>query len=291
MKIRILFFAACAAMLIQSPAEAQTAVAETPAAETSDSGSVARSPEYVPMTFSERSRKYILSAFGPGAVARAATSSGVRQLEDAPKEWREGPEAYGDRFGSAFAQNVIRQALEFGGSTALHQDNRYFRSSETGFGKRAKHAVASVFLARTEGGESQFAYSRFGAVLGSAFISRLWQPRSDDSAGDAAVSFGLHSDVFAARLLYALGYEAQATYFVRSGVVSGTHDLKRARPFIGKGGEFSYARFKLHESKKVTRVERYGLDVDEQPLRRNSRTEWSQNPDDADVKLGRERCS
>ena len=191
MKIRIVFFAASAAMLIQNPAAAQTALAETPAAATSDSGSVARSPEYVPMTFSERSRKYILSAFGPGAVARAATSSAVRQLEDAPKEWRQGAEAYGDRFGSAFAQNVIRQALEFGGSAALHQDNRYFRSTDTGFGKRAKHAVVSVFLARTEGGQSQFAYSRFGAVLGSAFISRLWQPRSDDSAGDAAVSFGL----------------------------------------------------------------------------------------------------
>jgi hypothetical protein len=67
-----------------------------------------------------------------------------------------------------------------------------------------------------------------------------------------------HSDVFAARLLFAIGYAAQPAYFVRSGVIAGVHGLKRARPFIGKQGEFAYARFKLHESKKVTRVE--GLD-------------------------------
>jgi len=149
-------------------------------------------PEYVPMTFSERARKYIAGALGPGAILRSAASGGITQLTDTPKEWRQGSEAYGDRIGSALAQHVIREALEFGGSAALHQDNRYFRSTETGFAKRSKHAIASIFLARTEGGGEQFAYSRFGAVLGAAFISRIWQPRTEDGAGDAAVSFGLN---------------------------------------------------------------------------------------------------
>ena len=64
-----------------------------------------------------------------------------------------------------------------------------------------------------------------------------------------------HGDVFAARLLYALGYEAQSSYFVRGGTVTGAHGLKRARPFLGKHGEFAYSRFKQHDSKKVTLVE------------------------------------
>jgi len=149
-------------------------------------------PEYVPMTFSERARKYIIGAFGPGAILRAVASGGVAQLNNTPKEWRQGSEAFGDRVGSSLAQNVIRQALEFGSSTALKQDNRYFRSNETGFGKRAKHAVTSVFLARSENGGAQFAYTRFGSVLGAAFISRIWEPRSEDKAGDAMVSFGLN---------------------------------------------------------------------------------------------------
>jgi len=64
-----------------------------------------------------------------------------------------------------------------------------------------------------------------------------------------------HGDVFAARFLYATGYEAQSSYFVRSGVITGAHGLKRAKPFLGKHGEFGFGRFKLHESKKVTVVE------------------------------------
>jgi hypothetical protein len=74
-----------------------------------------------------------------------------------------------------------------------------------------------------------------------------------------------HSDVFATRLLFAVGYEAQASYFVRSGMIAGVHDLKRAKPFLGKRGEFAYARFKLHDSKRVTRVD--GMDWS-----------WTENP-------------
>ena len=79
-----------------------------------------------------------------------------------------------------------------------------------------------------------------------------------DAKGDRwTVKFGGedHSDVFAARLLFAMGYTAQPAYFVHSGAITGVHGLKRAKPFIGKQGQFAYARFKLHESKKVTRVE------------------------------------
>jgi hypothetical protein len=158
-------------------------------------GPAASAPEYVPMTFSERSRHYLVAAFGPGAVFRAAVAGGLRQDSIEPKEWGVGAAAYGDRVGSAFAQEVIRHALEFGGATALHEDNRYFRSTQPGFLRRSKHVVTSVFVARREGGETRLGYSRMGAALASSFISRLWQPRSQDSAGDAAISFGLNMAV------------------------------------------------------------------------------------------------
>jgi hypothetical protein len=49
----------------------------------------------------------------------------------------------------------------------------------------------SVFVARNDAGGEHFAYSRFGGAAGSAFISRIWQPRSSNSSGDAATSFGI----------------------------------------------------------------------------------------------------
>ena len=147
-------------------------------------------PSYAPLTTSERLRQYLLSAFGPGAILSAAAFGGIGQWNDRPKEWKEGSEAYGERFGNSLAERIIRKTLEAGAAAALHEDNRYFKSTETGFGKRLKHAVGSVFVARNEAGQEHFAYSRFGSAVGESFISRIWQPPSESEPGDAAVNFG-----------------------------------------------------------------------------------------------------
>ncbi len=148
-------------------------------------------PEFTPLTASERLRFYLESSFGPGAFLRAAAAGGIAQWSGTPKEWGGGAKAYGERVGNSFAKHVIRQTLQYGAASALREDNRYFRSTEAGFWKRTEHAVTSTFEARNDGGRDHFAYSRFGSALGASFISRLWQPRSTNSAGDAAVNFGI----------------------------------------------------------------------------------------------------
>jgi hypothetical protein len=78
-----------------------------------------------------------------------------------------------------------------------------------------------------------------------------------DAKGDQYIAkFGgeNHSDVFASRLLHALGYVAQPTYFVASGIITGAHDLHRAKPFLSKNGAFTYARFKLRDHKMFAHV-------------------------------------
>lgn len=146
---------------------------------------------YEPLTASERVRRYFVSAFGPEAILRAGAGSGISQWNDTPREWRQGSEAYGDRFGSALAEHVIRKTMESSAAALLHEDNRYFASTDTSFGRRLKHAVVSVFVARNDAGREHFAYSRFGAAVGASFISRAWQPSSENKVGDAADNFGL----------------------------------------------------------------------------------------------------
>jgi len=75
----------------------------------------------------------------------------------------------------------------------------------------------------------------------------------DANGNQWIVKFGgeIHSEVFASRLLFALGYVTEPNYFVESGVITGAHDLHRARPFLGKNGDFSYARFKLRDHKTL----------------------------------------
>ena len=66
------------------------------------------------------------------------------------------------------------------------------------------------------------------------------------------VKFGseVHSDTFAARFLYAVGYASTPTFFVPGGVIENVHGLKRTKAFVLKDGSFRNARFKLHERHK-----------------------------------------
>jgi hypothetical protein len=82
--------------------------------------------------------------------------------------------------------------------------------------------------------------------------------RVRDAKGDQwIVKFGgeNHGDVFASRLLYALGYVTEPSYFVASGTIAGARDLRRAKPFLAKDGTFTYARFKLRDHKMFAHVD------------------------------------
>ena len=147
--------------------------------------------EFLPMTRSERFRNYLLGMAGPESIVRAAASGAIKQAENSPKEWRGGAEGYGYRVGDVFAQHVIRGTLQYGASSLLHGDNRYFASGESGFFRRVKYAVASAFLARRDNGDRVISFSRLGSAAGTSFISRIWQPPSTTSAGDGAVNFGI----------------------------------------------------------------------------------------------------
>ncbi len=65
------------------------------------------------------------------------------------------------------------------------------------------------------------------------------------------VKFGseVHTDTFLARLVSALGYAAEPTYFVPAGTIQEVHGLKRAKYFIAKDGSFRSARFRLDASR------------------------------------------
>src|SRR3954453_4427360 len=58
-------------------------------------------PEFQPLTMSERTRKFLVGGFGPGAILRAAATGGIAQWRGTPREWGGGSVAYGERVGNA----------------------------------------------------------------------------------------------------------------------------------------------------------------------------------------------
>jgi hypothetical protein len=54
--------------------------------------------EFTPLTASKRLRLYLTTTYGPQWIVHSAAAAGISQWRDAPKEWKQGAEAYGDRF-------------------------------------------------------------------------------------------------------------------------------------------------------------------------------------------------
>jgi hypothetical protein len=61
----------------------------------------------------------------------------------------------------------------------------------------------------------------------------------------------VHSENFASRLVWAVGYIAEPEYFVPKGRVTAVHGLTRAASVIGKDGAFSNARFQLRSQRAI----------------------------------------
>ena len=157
-------------------------------------GAPAQTPQpsqYVPLTQAERGRSYFKSLIDPVAVVAAAAGSGISQWENTPSEWKQGGAAYGLRFANSYGYHFVRQTMMFGASSLLHEDNRYLLSNRSGVGPRLKYAIESAFLSRHDDGSRHFSYSRFGATLGTAFLSRAWQPTSTSRPQNAASSYGI----------------------------------------------------------------------------------------------------
>lgn len=145
---------------------------------------------YVPMTQSDRARYYAKSLFSIETIARSAVGAGLQQWTNTPPEWAQGANGYAKRFANSFGEHLIRQSITYGLSTALDEDNRYFRSDRTGVRSRTMYAIESTFMARRSDGTRKVSYSRITGLVATALISRLWQPPSVRGPSHAIGSFG-----------------------------------------------------------------------------------------------------
>lgn len=150
-----------------------------------------KAAEFKPMTEEERFHLYLRSMKNPIGFLKAGFSAGINQLDEKPEEWGQGASGYGKRYGDILGQYVIQRTVTFGLSSVLHEDNRYFNSGKSGFWPRAGYAVESGILARHDDGSRHISISYLGGVAAGAFLSRLWQPPSQSSAQNGAISFGI----------------------------------------------------------------------------------------------------
>ena len=151
----------------------------------------AKASEFRPLTQHERTKTYLKTMVNPLGYLKVGFSAGIDQWKDKPSEWEQGASGYSKRFANILGQYSIQRTVTFGLGSALHEDNRYFNSGKKGLWSRTGYAVASGILARHDDGSRHLSISQLGGVAAGTFLSRSWQPPSQHSPGDGAVSFGI----------------------------------------------------------------------------------------------------
>lgn len=143
------------------------------------------------LTEKKRFHLYLLSAGGPIPILGEAIGAGVSQWENSPKEWGQGWNAYGQRFGSNLAYNGIRQTITYGTSAAFREDNRYFASKKNGIWPRTGYAILSTVVAQHPDGSRRFSVSSVTGIIGASAISSIWGPSSFKGVDNIAANAGL----------------------------------------------------------------------------------------------------
>lgn len=131
---------------------------------------------FTPMTPSEKLRYNAVHSVQPSDLIQTALGSGLAQWRDAPYEWGQGWDAYGKRYGSRFAQHLVKRGFISAIQALDGEDPRRIRSEHEGLWPRTKDAVKFTFVAQRDDGSRGFAYSRVIGSYAGAFVSRAWHP-------------------------------------------------------------------------------------------------------------------
>jgi hypothetical protein len=137
-------------------------------------------------TTAEKFEYRIVQSFGLRNFIGAAMAAGIGQELNSPHEWGQGTAGFAERYGSAFAGTMSRQAFAFTLETAFKEDPRYFPLSKgASFKARAFNALKQVAWSKRDDGSSGLAYSRLISTFGAAEFTNVWQPPSTSGQANA----------------------------------------------------------------------------------------------------------
>jgi hypothetical protein len=133
-----------------------------------------------PLTTKQKYAVVARGTFDPVQYPWWAFLSAISQAENSEPGYGQGWGAYGKRFATAAADGTIENFTT--GAvlpSLLHQDPRFYQSSEGGFTRRSWYAVSRIFVTRSDAGGAQFNYSEIvGSALSASISTFSYHPRS-----------------------------------------------------------------------------------------------------------------
>jgi hypothetical protein len=131
------------------------------------------------LSFSDKFTIYTHQTFGPPAVIFPAITAGMGMANPRshyPREWKDGPGAFGRLYGDTLAMATSQRTARFLTGVALHEDPRYVRSNSKNPLMRTMHAVAFTFIDKTDSGRNTIAFSNFAGAAAGGFVGSAYLP-------------------------------------------------------------------------------------------------------------------
>ncbi len=155
-------------------------------------------------------RTWAMNATGPAAIAGNLVGASWRQwVSNEPDEWDADGAGFARRFGTGSLATFTSQTWLSLGSAALGQDADYYRCPRSGFGPRARHALAMTFVARDRHGDMVFSPGKSLSPFAGALLVATTVYPNRYSYTDGLVS-GLYG------LLINAGWNAAQEFVLRA---------------------------------------------------------------------------
>lgn len=154
------------------------------AADPPQPGQLANTMQADPLSVHGKFEADVEQSLGLRGLLGAAIGASIGQATNTPGEWGQGAGAYGERFASSLGGSLSRQTFSFVLESALHEDPRYFPSTEHTKKARIWNVLKQTFVTRTDAGGSSFAYATVISAFGAGQLVNTWQPKSNGHVSD-----------------------------------------------------------------------------------------------------------
>ncbi len=145
-----------------------------------------------PLKTSEKFKLFARTSFDPVTIVIAAAQAGVSQADGQFKQYGQGAEGYGKRFGAAYGDQVSSGFFRtFLYPTIFKQDPRYFRLGHGGFAHRFGYSLVQTVVCHTDRGGRAFNISNVLGAFTSGGLSNVYYPSDDRGFALTMSSSGL----------------------------------------------------------------------------------------------------
>ena len=125
-------------------------------------------------------------------LAFVAAEAGVNQARNILREYGQGAEGFGKRYGAGFADGLTDGLFVTGlYPSLLRQDPRYYRLGDGGFSHRMGYAVSRILVTRQDSGRKAFNFSEVLGSFSSSALAMTYYPRSQRNFSDVAERAGI----------------------------------------------------------------------------------------------------